>query len=202
MFLLLLTLLLGWPSRPEPTPRVYLEYAFLAEVNFHRDQLPYMIIHPDRLMCMGWLVGEGRPNTHGNYEHAGRIWGITSLVGGDQYSIVLKDVPAAWIRENFADGLFAGAWISRPEGIQLPAAVMIMSWQRTIVCVDTLNFIGPVSSDWETAEQACQRLTEPAYVHLVFNRLQSIDELCTVKTRVPIRMFHPNPHGIGYNELQ
>ena len=40
MFLLLLTLLLGWLSRPEPTPRVYLEYAFLAEVDFRAKLEP------------------------------------------------------------------------------------------------------------------------------------------------------------------
>ncbi|MCX5689944.1 MAG: hypothetical protein NTV94_09225 [Planctomycetota bacterium] len=151
MFLMLLTLLLGWASRPEPLPRVRVDYDRRADVSFHLGELDNMTIHPDHLLCMGWMVDGPRPEGIRDYEYALRVWGITSLIGGDQYSLVLKDVPAAWIRENFSRGLLAGGWISRPEGIQLPAAVMIMSSQRTIVCVDTLNLIGPVNSDWEMA---------------------------------------------------
>jgi hypothetical protein len=202
LFLILLTLLSWFHSRPEPSPRVRVDYDRRADVSFYLGELDNMTIHPDHLMCMGWMVDGPRPEGIRDYELALRVWGITSLIGGDQYSLVLKDVPAAWIRENFSRGLLAGGWISRPEGIQLPAAVMIMSSQRTIVCVDTLNIIGPVSSDWDITEQAVERLTEPGDVHLVFNRLQSIDELCTVQTRKRIRMFQPNQYGIGYNELE
>lgn len=184
-------------------PRVYREHSWLADVNFQLGQMDHMLVHPFQHMCAGWLIDEGRmsPRTLCG-ERELIIRGITGLNGGDQYSLILKDVPAAWIRENFRHGLLAGAWISRPEGIQLPAAVMILSPERTIVCVDTLNIIGPVSSDWEPVDAACRVLTRPAEVHLVFNRLQSSDDLCSVNTRIPLRSFRPNPYGIGYDELQ
>lgn len=86
--------------------------------------------------------------------------------------------------------------------IQLPAAVMIMSSLRIIACVDALNIIGPVSSDWDIAEHAVRGLTEPGYMHLVFNPLKRIDERCTVQTRTRIRMFQPNHDGVGCNELE
>lgn len=209
--LLLLTLLLGWGTlegRPlmstDPAlPRVYREHLWLADVNFQLGQMDRMLVHPMQYMCSGWMVDEGRPpGSCISGERKLMIRGITGITGGDQYSLIFKDVPASWIRENFRHGLLAGAWISRPEGILLPAAVMIMSPQRTIVCVDTINIIGPVSSDWERVEEACRLLTRHAEVHLVFNRLQSVDDLCSVNTRIPLRSFRPNPYGIGYDELQ
>ena len=97
MFLLLL-LLLGWGSSADPKPRVYLEHIKGADVSFHLGELDNMTTHPEHLMCMGWMVDGPRPEGIRDYEYSLRVWGITSLIGGDQYSLVLKDVPAAWIR--------------------------------------------------------------------------------------------------------